>query len=81
MSPAAAATLGPRAYWYLTRGTGAVALVLLTASVVIGIAGSLRVTGYRWPRFAIDTVHRDVSLLAIALLLVEQALYLRKGTV
>jgi sulfoxide reductase heme-binding subunit YedZ len=71
VSPATAATLGPSAYWYLTRGTGAVALVLLTVSVAIGIAGSLRVTGYRWPRFAIDAVHRDVSLLAIALLLVH----------
>ena len=71
MSPATAATLGPSAYWYLTRGTGAVALVLLTVSVVIGIAGSLRVTVYHWPRFAIDAVHRDVSLLAIALLVVH----------
>ncbi len=65
------AALGPSAYWYLTRGTGAVALVLLTVSVVIGIAGSLRVTIYNWPRFAIDAVHRDVSLLAIALLAVH----------
>ena len=42
MSLAAGATLAPSAYWYLARGTGAVALVLLTASVVIGILGSVR---------------------------------------
>ena len=36
VSPGFAATLGPSAYWYLARGTGAVALVLLTASVVLG---------------------------------------------
>ena len=36
MSPSLAATLGPSAYWYLTRGSGAVALVLLTLSVVLG---------------------------------------------
>ena len=71
MSLVTAAALGPSAYWYLTRGTGAVALVLLTVSVVIGIAGSLRVTIYNWPRFAIDAVHRDVSLLAIVLLAVH----------
>ncbi len=71
MSPVTAAALGPSAYWYLTRGTGAVALVLLTFSVVIGIAGPLRVTIYNWPRFAIDVVHRDVSLLAIVLLAVH----------
>lgn len=69
----ALATIGPSAYWYLARGTGAVALVLLTASVVIGILGSLRVSAVRWPRFAVDTVHRDVSLLVIVLLIVHIA--------
>ena len=63
MSLSFAATLSPSAYWYLARGTGAVALVLLTASVVLGILGSVRFTAPRWPRFAIDAVHRDVSLL------------------
>lgn len=63
-----AATLGPSAYWYLARGTGAVSLVLLTASVVLGILGSVRFAAPRWPRFAIDTVHRDVSLLVLVVL-------------
>ncbi len=63
------AVVGPSAYWYLTRATGAVALVLLTISVVLGILGSVRFTGGpRWPRFAIDTLHRDVSLLVLVLL-------------
>ena len=63
-----ASALGPSAYWYLTRSTGAVALVLLTVSVVLGILGSLRFSvAPRWPRFAIDTLHRDVSLLVIVL--------------
>ena len=65
------ATLSPSAYWYLARGTGAVALVLLTASVVIGILGSVRVVTARWPRFAIDAVHRDVSLLVIVVLVIH----------
>jgi sulfoxide reductase heme-binding subunit YedZ len=63
--------VGPSAYWYLARGTGAVALVLLTASVVIGVLGSLRFSGGRWPRFAIDTVHRDVSLLVMVVLVIH----------
>lgn len=71
MSPGLAATLGPSAYWYLTRGSGAVALVLLTISVVLGIAGSLRVYTVRWPRFAVDTVHRDVSLLVVVVLVIH----------
>jgi sulfoxide reductase heme-binding subunit YedZ len=69
---ALAALKGPSAYWYLTRGTGVVSLLLLTASVVLGIMGSLRfVSAPRWPRFAIDSLHRDVSLLVIAVLLVH----------
>ncbi len=66
-----ASTLGPSAYWYLTRGTGAVSLVLLTISVVIGIGGTLRLSAERWPRFAVDTVHRDVSLLVIVVLAIH----------
>jgi hypothetical protein len=68
----ALATAGPSAYWYLARGTGIVTLLLLTASVVLGILGSLRFSlAPRWPRFAIDSLHRDVSLLVIALLVVH----------
>jgi hypothetical protein len=66
-APLAAA--GPSAYWYLARGTGVVSLLLLTASVVLGVLGPLRFTaGPRWPRFAIDSLHRDVSLLVMVLL-------------
>ena len=66
-----AATTGPTAMWYLTRATGAVALLLLSASVVLGILGPLRVQAGRWPRFAVGTVHRDVSLLVVVLIVVH----------
>src|ERR1700733_6230133 len=59
--------------WYLTRATGAVALILLTLSVIVGIAAIGRVHSRRWPRFAIDGVHRTSSLLAIVFLLVHIA--------
>jgi Ferric reductase like transmembrane component len=72
LNPGFASTLSPSWYWYLARGTGAVALVLLTASVVLGILGSVRFTaGPRWPRFAVDAVHRDVSLLVIVVLAIH----------
>jgi DMSO/TMAO reductase YedYZ heme-binding membrane subunit len=64
---------GPSALWYATRGTGAIALVLLTASVVLGI-GEFR--GWRpagAPRFAVAALHRTVSLLAVAFLAVHVA--------
>ena len=63
--------VGPSLYWYLTRGSGTVALVLLTISVVVGIAGSMRLSAPAWPRFAIETVHRDVSLLVIVFLVIH----------
>jgi hypothetical protein len=62
------AAAGTRVYWFLTRSTGAVALVLLTVSVVLGLLGTLRVSGRRWPRYTIEAAHRDVSLLVLAVL-------------
>jgi methionine sulfoxide reductase heme-binding subunit len=67
----AAMTVGPSADWYLTRASGAVALVLLTASVVIGIAAIARVRGPGMPRFVVDGLHRTASLLAVAFLVVH----------
>jgi DMSO/TMAO reductase YedYZ heme-binding membrane subunit len=64
-----AATLSPTAYWYLTRATGIVSLLLLTAVVVLGVIGPMRlVPSPGWPRFAVDSLHRDLSLLAIVLI-------------
>lgn len=59
------------AMWYLTRGTGVVALVLVTASVLIGIAASLRAGGARMPRFVVAGLHRNVSLLTVAFIVVH----------
>ena len=61
-----AAGSGPSPFWYLTRGAGVVALLLLTASVVLGIVDFSRWRSDRWPRFVTDALHRNVSLLALA---------------
>lgn len=63
--------VGPSTYWYLTRSTGAVALLLLTLSVALGVAGVSRFSSPRWPRFVVDSLHRNVSLLALAFLLLH----------
>jgi hypothetical protein len=65
------ATAGPTAYWYLSRGTGAVALVLLTVSVTLGIVDQRHWRPPGWPRFVLDAVHRNVSLLVLAVLAVH----------
>jgi sulfoxide reductase heme-binding subunit YedZ len=62
-----------KTYWYLTRSSGAVSLILLTATLVIGIALVGRFHSKRWPRFTIDGIHRAVSLLAIVFLAVHIA--------
>ena len=64
-------TAGPSALWYLTRGTGTVALVLLTVSLALGIANVRRVRTDTVPRFVFDAVHRSASMLALAFLVVH----------
>ena len=59
---------GGSLYWYLTRSTGAVALLLLTAAVVLGVVDVRRFSSPRWPRFVIDALHRNVALLAMVFL-------------
>jgi sulfoxide reductase heme-binding subunit YedZ len=63
------AASGGSAYWYLTRSTGAVSLLLLTGAVALGVLDVRRFSTPRWPRFVLDTLHRNVSLLAMAFLL------------
>ena len=56
---------GPSPLWYATRATGVVALVLLTATVVLGIAGVARFATPRWPRVITAGLHRNLPLLAV----------------
>jgi sulfoxide reductase heme-binding subunit YedZ len=65
--------MNAHALWYLTRGTGIVALVLVTASVLIGILASLRTGGTRTPRFVVAGLHRNVSLMTVAFIVVHVA--------
>jgi predicted ferric reductase len=53
-----------KALWYLTRGSGAVSLVLLTLALVLGILTSTRWARERWPRFVVEGLHRNIALLA-----------------
>ena len=57
--------------WYLTRATGSVALVLLTLVLAFGVAQIGRLGSVRCPRFALDDLHRFLSLLAIAFLAIH----------
>ncbi len=69
------------AYWYLTRGTGVVALILLTLSVALGIANVRRVRLPGAPRFVTLGIHRNVSLLAVVFVVVHVVTTLLDGYV
>lgn len=75
----AAAVAGPSATWYLTRGTGTIALILLTLSVALGVANVRRMRTVHVPRFVFDAVHRNASLLAVTFVVVHIATSLLDG--
>jgi methionine sulfoxide reductase heme-binding subunit len=54
--------------WYIARGTGFVAVVMLTVSVALGVLTTMRWSAPRWPRFVTATLHKNISLLAVAFL-------------
>jgi sulfoxide reductase heme-binding subunit YedZ len=65
------AASGSSVYWYLTRSTGAVALLLLTFAIAFGVVDVKRWSTPRWPRFVVDSLHRNVSLLAFVFLVLH----------
>jgi sulfoxide reductase heme-binding subunit YedZ len=57
--------------WFATRGAGAVSLLMLTGSVVLGLVTVTRFQHAEWPRFFNYEMHRRISLLAIVFLAVH----------
>jgi len=65
-------THGP-GLWYATRATGLVTLLMLTASVLLGLLVAGRFNSQRWPRFLTQGLHRNVSLLVLVFLALHVA--------
>ena len=53
------------AFWYTTRATGIVALILLTATMVLGILTAGRAKSRSWPAFAQAELHKRISIMAM----------------
>lgn len=53
--------------WFLNRGTGVALLVVLSVSLALGILSAGRRAGGLLPAFVSQTLHRNLSLLALAL--------------
>jgi Ferric reductase like transmembrane component len=58
----------PKALWYFTRGSGAVALVLLTISFALGLLTLLGWASDSAPRLIVQGLHKNVSLLVMVFL-------------
>jgi predicted ferric reductase len=63
-------TSGP-GLWYATRATGLVTILLLTATVLLGILTTGRFAGGNWPRFLTVGLHRNISLLVVVFLVLH----------
>jgi sulfoxide reductase heme-binding subunit YedZ len=57
--------------WYLTRGSGAVALVLLTVALVLGIPIVRAANPSYAPRLVVQLLHRNASMLAVVFVAVH----------
>jgi methionine sulfoxide reductase heme-binding subunit len=57
--------------WYTGRGSGTMALILLTVVMVLGIVGRSGRPLPGLPRFTVADVHRNASLIALGLVMVH----------
>jgi predicted ferric reductase len=57
--------------WYVDRAAGFTALVLLTASILLGLTLSLKVASPRWPRFLTNDVHEHITLMALVFIAIH----------
>jgi sulfoxide reductase heme-binding subunit YedZ len=60
-------------YWFASRGAGSVSLLLLSATLVLGMAQTVRFRSTVWPRYLTIGLHRDLSLLTLAFLVIHVA--------
>jgi DMSO/TMAO reductase YedYZ heme-binding membrane subunit len=66
-----AVAVNTKVLWYLTRGLGVCALLLLTLSIVLGVTAARGWRSARWPRFATASLHRNLTLLAICVVVLH----------
>jgi sulfoxide reductase heme-binding subunit YedZ len=61
----------PSPLWYANRGSGAVTMALLTASVVLGMGTTVRWKSTFWPRYFNAGLHQNVSLMFVGFVVVH----------
>jgi sulfoxide reductase heme-binding subunit YedZ len=58
--------------WYTARSAGIVAYLLLSSSVVLGVSMSARAS-FPWPRFAVQELHRFLTIVTAVFIAVHGA--------
>lgn len=61
------------ALWYASRAAGLVSLLLLSATMTLGVLGAVRFEACGWRRFVLAALHRNSALLAVVFLAVHVA--------
>lgn len=69
------------ALWYASRAAGLLALLLLTASMVLGALTAGRASSPGWPRFTVAALHRNLTLLTVLFVAVHVATAVLDGYV
>ena len=77
----AIAASSPSVYWFITRGSGLVTLILLTLTLALGVVNVQRLQSGAIPRFVINAMHRNASLLALVFLAIHIVTVLLDGYV
>jgi len=62
---------GSATFWYASRATGVVTLVLFTAVLVLGLVVTRKGRLPGLPGFAVTSLHRNLSLLGLAFIVVH----------
>jgi methionine sulfoxide reductase heme-binding subunit len=75
------AAVSGKSLWYLSRGSGAVSLILLTGSIVAGVASSVNWGSDPLPRFVVQRLHRNLSLVGLVFVAVHVVAVITDGFV
>jgi methionine sulfoxide reductase heme-binding subunit len=72
----AAPLISESTYWYLSRASGFVSLVLFSTTVVLGLLTAGRVASPNWPRFVTEDLHRNLALVTASFVAVHACMLL-----
>ena len=67
--------------WFVNRATGVILLILMSVAVALGVLSTKRTSSQVWPRFVTQRLHRNISLLVVAMLVAHASAAIIDGYV